>query len=86
MPWWVFLRQGRYKYIRTLVADEIEELYDLQYDLQADPDELHNLALEEKHHPLLAEYRDKLIREFKRTGAAMADNLPPVRDPKGHPG
>lgn len=75
VPWWVFLRQGRYKYIRTLVAGEIEELY----DLQADPDELRNLALEDKHQTLLAEFRGKLIRELKRTDAAMAENLPPVR-------
>src|SRR5262249_14846208 len=39
VPWWIFLRQGKYKYIRTLVADQIEELY----DLEADPQELKNL-------------------------------------------
>ena len=40
VPWWLFLRCGQYKYIRTLVDDEIEELYDLRQD----PHELHNLA------------------------------------------
>ena len=36
VPWWVFLVRGRYKYIRTLVEGEIEELYDLRND----PEEL----------------------------------------------
>ena len=45
IPWWVFLIRGRYKYIRTLVKDEIEELYDLEND----PQELKNLALEKDY-------------------------------------
>lgn len=53
---------------------EIEELY----DLEADPEELHNLALEEEYRHVLAEYRQKTVAELKRTGAGMADNLPPV--------
>jgi arylsulfatase A-like enzyme len=76
LPWWVSLRQGRHKYIRTLVADEIEELY----DLQADPEELTNLALETKYAERLATFREATVAELRRTGAAMADNLPPVRD------
>jgi len=75
VPWWVFYRKGKYKYIRTLVPGEIEELY----DLEADPEELNNLALDGKYHDLLAEYRRGLIAELKRTDAAMVDNLPPVK-------
>ena len=75
VPWWVFLRQGKYKYIRTLVTDEIEELY----DLEADPEELHNLALAPKYKSILADYRQRLIAELKRTQADMVDSLPPVR-------
>ncbi|MFA7004349.1 MAG: sulfatase/phosphatase domain-containing protein, partial [Verrucomicrobiia bacterium] len=45
VPWWLSLRQGRHKYIRTLVKNEIEELY----DLEADPEELTNLALVPEH-------------------------------------
>jgi len=72
VPWWVFLRQGKYKYIRTLVEGEIEELY----DLEADPEELVNLALTAQHQGTLASYRRKLLDELKRTDAGMAKNLP----------
>ena len=72
VPWWLFLRQGRYKYIRTLVEDEIEELY----DLEADPEELCNLAINAKHHTLLADFRQRLTEELKRTNAGLLKNLP----------
>ena len=75
VPWWVSLRQGRYKYIRTLVAGEIEELY----DLQSDPQELTNLALQAKSQATLKKFRQALIAELKRTNAKMADRLPPVK-------
>ena len=75
IPWWVFLRKGRYKYIRTLVADEIEELY----DLQKDPQELVNLALEPHNAGTLAEMRQATLAELRRTGAGMVSKLPPVR-------
>ncbi len=75
VPCWVFLRQGRYKYIRTLVDDEIEELYDLEND----PEELANLALKPAYRKLLEDYRRRLIAELKRTGAGMAEKLPDVR-------
>ena len=74
VPWWVSLRQGKYKYIRTLVKDEIEEIY----DLQADPEELHNLALERKYSKRLKQFRTATLTELRRTKAPMAGNLPPV--------
>ena len=40
VPWWVFLRTDRYKYIRNLLPGETEELYDMKND----PEELVNLA------------------------------------------
>jgi len=74
VPWWVSLRQGRYKYIRTLVEGEIEELY----DMKADPEELTNLALNPKHTKRLKRLRKATIAELKRTDAGMVKNLPKV--------
>ncbi|NQT11650.1 MAG: sulfatase-like hydrolase/transferase [Planctomycetes bacterium] len=72
VPWYVFLRHGRYKYIRTLVDDEIEELY----DLDADPEELENLALDPAHSQVLADYRARLVAELRRTEAPLVEHLP----------
>jgi arylsulfatase A-like enzyme len=74
IPWWLSLRYRDYKYIRWLVPGEIEEMY----NLQEDPEELVNLALESKYHGLLAEMRAMTIKELERTGAGMVKNLPPV--------
>jgi arylsulfatase A-like enzyme len=75
VPWWVFLRKGKYKYIRTLVENEVEELY----DLQDDPAELVNLALEPEYRATVLSFRQQLIDELRRTRAGMVENLPPVR-------
>jgi arylsulfatase A-like enzyme len=74
VPWYVMLVQGHYKYIRTLEANEPEELY----DLSADPDELTNLAREPEHAMKLKDLRAAAIAELRRTGAKMAASLPPV--------
>ena len=74
VPWWVSLARGRYKYIRTLEANQIEELY----DLRSDPEELINLALDAKHHRRLARLRRATVAELKRTNAGMHRSLPPV--------
>ncbi len=75
VPWWIFLRQGKYKYIRTLVENEIEELY----DLEADPREQKNLALDPARQELLQDYRNRLLAEMRRTQAGWTPNLPPPR-------
>ena len=75
VPWWVFLRQGRYKYIRTLVKDDIEELYDLEHD----PEELTNLALDRRYAKKLIDLRRAMLKELRRTGAGMVDRLPPIK-------
>lgn len=72
IPWWVGIWEGRYKYVRTLVPNEIEELYDFTQD----PDDRHNLALDADHAPLLKEYRSKMLAELTRTKAGMVKNLP----------
>jgi len=74
VPWWIFLRNGRYKYIRTLVENEVEELY----DLESDPEELVNLALQSEHRETLLSYRRQLLAELRRTKAGMVENLPDV--------
>ena len=76
VPWWVSLMEGRHKYIRTLVRGEVEELYDLEND----PDELHNLALNPAYHDRVKEMRAATIAEMKRTDAGMANHLPPVAE------
>ena len=74
VPWYVLVAQGRHKYIRTLEANEPEELY----DLIADPDELTNLARDPRHGETVRGLRATAIAELRRTGAKMVDSLPPV--------
>jgi arylsulfatase A-like enzyme len=74
-PWYVLLRDGQFKYIRHLVAGEIEELY----DLDADPEELVNLAVKPEHRDRLQRLRDKTLAELRRTGAKFCDAMPPTR-------
>ncbi len=75
IPWYVLLRQGKYKYIRHFVEGEIEEIY----DLQSDPEELVNLAVADDYQLLLETLRDQAIAELRRTDAAFADELPPTQ-------
>ena len=75
IPWWAFLREGRFKYIRYMVEGEIEELYDLSND----PEELTNLALESKYASKLAEMRDETVAQLRRTNAGFVENLPAVQ-------
>ena len=75
IPWYVLLSQGRYKYIRTLIEGETEELY----DLVSDPQELKNLAPIPNYSDLLQNYRKTAVSELKRTGAGFVGNLPRVK-------
>jgi len=75
VPWWISVRKGKYKYIRTLVENEIEELY----NLEEDPEELKNLAVDPTYRQIVDEYRQLLITELERTGAPLVKNLPMPR-------
>jgi arylsulfatase A-like enzyme len=73
VPWYVMLRDERYKYVRPLTED-LEELY----DLQKDPQELDNLAVKREHQALLKKMRAMAIAELRRTKAGFVDRMPPV--------
>lgn len=75
VPWWVATRDGKMKYIRTLVENEIEELY----DLSSDPDELTNLALRAEHRATLERMRALTIAELRRCDAGFVDRMPRVK-------
>jgi len=75
VPWWVSLVSGRLKYIRTLKEGQIEELY----DLESDPEELTNLALNREFADELSELRAAVITELERTDAGMVDSMPFVK-------
>lgn len=75
VPWYVLLRDGRYKYIRTFAEGETEEIY----DLEADPDELQNLAIRAERQELLKALRAKAVEELRRTDAGFVDSMPSTK-------
>jgi arylsulfatase A-like enzyme len=68
VPWYTAVVQDGWKYIRYLQPGVPEELY----DLNADPEELKNLAGEAKHAERQAALRRALAAELKRTAAPRA--------------
>ena len=75
IPWYVMLRHERFKYVRPLIANELEELY----DLHADPDELRNLAESPQYRATLNRMRAAATAELRRNRAGFVDGMPPVR-------
>lgn len=71
-PAWIMLHDGRYKYTRYMAEDCIEELY----DLESDPDELTNLAVDAQWHQKLLDLRIRTVRAFRDKGATFVDALP----------
>lgn len=69
---WMMLRKGKYKYVRYIYKDYIEELYDLEND----PEELVNLAVRSNYKNTLLAYRLELLEEFEKKGATFLDLIP----------
>ncbi|MBT3194557.1 MAG: sulfatase-like hydrolase/transferase [Verrucomicrobia bacterium] len=75
---WMMMRDGKYKYIRHFKDNVIEEFY----DLERDPDELNNLAVNPEYTAKLAELRDRAVEEFRKKDGDFVDHLP---EPRGMP-
>ena len=69
---WLMVRQGKYKYIRYIYKDYLDELY----DLEADPEELHNLAVRPEYHQTKLDMRALLTKELKKNGVKFLPLLP----------
>ena len=75
-PAYLMMRDGKYKYIRHMQEGTIEELY----DLNKDPKELNNLAVNPEYTSLLKKLREKASVEIRIKDGAFIDYLP---EPKG---
>lgn len=75
VPWWISIVDGRYKYIQTLIKNEPCELYDLEND----PEELHNLAYKDEYKETLKKMQQLMISEMERTNCGFVDKLPAVK-------
>ncbi len=75
-PAYLMMREERYKYIRHMKKNTIEELY----DLDKDPRELTNLAVNPEYAQLLKRLREKAVVEIRKKDGEFIDHLP---EPKG---
>jgi arylsulfatase A-like enzyme len=66
------VRQGKYKYIRYIYKDYLDELY----DIEADPEELSNLAVRPEYHKTKLEMRALLTKELKKKDTQFISLLP----------
>jgi arylsulfatase A-like enzyme len=75
VPWYVMIRDRRYKYVRPLIPD-----YEELYDLDRDPEELDNLARKADHKDRLRQMRAQAIAELRRTRCGFVDKMPAIRE------
>ena len=75
-PAYLMMSDDKYKYIRHMKKDTIEELYDLNKDAM----ELNNLAVNPEYRPLLEKLREKAAIEIRNKNGEFIDYLP---EPKG---
>ncbi len=73
---WMMMRDGKYKYIRHFKDNVIEELYDLEQD----PDELTNLAVNPEFKKKLTELRRKAVEEFQQKDGDFVAFLPAPKE------
>jgi arylsulfatase A-like enzyme len=78
LPAWMMMREGRHKYIRYLQQDTLEELYDLEQD----PEEQVNLAVDPEYRQQLAGLRQRTIEEFRAQDGDFVDYLPEPKSPE----
>ncbi len=76
---WLMMRDGKYKYIRHIKDNVIEELYDMEND----PDELNNLTVNPQYKKKLNVLRRKAVEEFRKKNGDFVDHLPEPKQP-GH--
>ena len=76
VPAYLMMREGSYKYIRHMKKDTIEELY----NLDKDPSEFKNLAVNPEYAQLLKRLRKKAMVEIRKKDGEFIDHLP---EPKG---
>jgi arylsulfatase A-like enzyme len=74
VPYYAALRHGEIKYVRYLVGNEPEELY----NLKEDPDELTNLAGDSQYHDVLQRFREQWLAELRAADASFLEHVPPV--------
>ncbi len=80
-PAYLMMRDGKYKYIRHMQKDTIEELYDLDKDAQ----EFNNLAVNPEYNSLLKKLRKKAADEIRKKDGEFVDYLPKPKDRRSVP-
>jgi arylsulfatase A-like enzyme len=73
---WMMMVDSKYKYIRHFKDNVIEELY----DLEKDPDELNNLAVNPEYNRELTELRHKAVEEFRKKDGDFVAHLPEPKE------